>query len=277
MGNSLILGFFDGVHIAHQAVICSAGLDSVLVTFRNSPASYFNKTTEYICSREESVNRIKMLGVKEVIELDFPEIAGMTAEAYLEYLVNNFAPISISTGFNHTFGFNKSGNPEFLEKNQKKYGYKYICVPPQLIDGQVVSSTLIKNLLIEGKTAEANKMLGRNFALEGIVIKGAQLGRTIGFPTANIEYPQNIVNLPFGVYKIETTGHAGIMNWGMKPTVHNTLTPVAEVHILNFNEDLYGQKIRIEVINKIRSEKKFSGLDELKQQIKKDINTCLEL
>ena len=280
MKKSLVLGFFDGIHKAHKAVIKSAFeySDNVtVVTFKESPAVYFGKKPEYILSRAGSVDKIKRLGVNEIVELDFPKIAGMGAEEYLKYLIDTYRPIAISTGFNHTFGLNKAGNSEFLDKCQNKYGYKYVCVPPVTEDNDVVCSTLIKRLLKEGNIEKANLLLESNFVLEGTVIHGAKLGRTIGFPTANINYPDEIVKLPFGVYSVITGGKKGIMNWGMKPTVNNVVEPVAEVHILDFDGDLYGKNIKIEVLNQIRAEKKFETLEDLKTQIKKDIEECSKL
>lgn len=276
MGNSLILGFFDGVHIAHQAVISSAKNNPILITFKDSPAKFFNRECEYILSREESIRKIKSLGVKEVVELDFAEFAAMPAKDYLEFIVEKYNPSSISTGFNHSFGHNKSGNPDFLEQNQAKYGYKYYCIEPQKDNGEVISSTLIRNLLINGDIERANKLLNSNFILEGTVIKGAQLGRNLGFPTANIVYPAEIVKIPFGVYKATFGEYNAVVNWGIKPTFNNLSNPVLEVHILNFTEDLYGENIRIEILKKIRDEKKFSDIEELKLQIEKDIKECLK-
>lgn len=277
MKKSLILGFFDGVHIAHQAVINSAlefSDNTALITFKESPAKYFNREYEYILSREESAAKIKSMGVREVIELEFNKIANLTAEEYLLFLKKNFSPASISTGFNHTFGKNKTGNAEFLRENQNKYGYKYFCTPALKINGEIVSSTFIKKLLREGNVEYANFLLNSNFLLEGTVIKGAQLGRTIGFPTANIKYPESIVKIPYGVYSARIEGKRAVLNWGMKPTVHNTIEPVVEAHILNFESDLYEKNIKIEILKKIRDEIKFQSLDELKQQIERDIISC---
>ena len=277
MKTGLILGFFDGVHAGHQAVIKSAleyAERTVLITFNDSPAKFFNQKYEYILSRPDSINKIKTLGVDDVVLLDFDSIANMSAEEYLEYLVSEYSPASISTGFNHTFGKNKGGDCNFLEKNQQKYGYKYLCTPPLMQNGEVVSSTLIRKLLHRGELEQANSLLKSNFTLEGTVIKGAQLGRTIGFPTANINYPENIVKLPYGVYSAMVGKNNAVLNWGIKPTVHNTLEPVLEAHILGLSEDLYGKEIRIEFLKRIREERKFSSLDELKNQIEKDIISC---
>lgn len=281
MSGSLILGFFDGVHIAHRAVINYA-LDyankknTTLITFKDSPAIYFGKEKEYILTRSESIKRIKALGVTEVIELDFPSIARTKAEDYLKYIIAEFSPDAIFTGFNHSFGANKEGCPEFLEKNQRKYNYKYFCIPAQVVDKEIISSTLIKNYLKIGDIKKSNELLCDNFILEGKVIKGAQIGRKIGFPTANIQYPDGIVKIPFGVYKVIFENKPAILNWGMRPTVHNIKEPVAEIHIPNFEANLYDKKIRVEVIKQIRSEKQFKNLEELKIQISKDIKECLE-
>lgn len=281
MSKSLVLGFFDGVHKAHKSVINSAfevSKDVVLVTLKETPALYFGQNYEYILSRENSIKKIKELGVKEVIELDFPKIASVKAEKYIENLINTYNPCSISTGFNHTFGYQKLGTPKMLETLSNVYNYKYICLPPIKDGNEIISSTLIKNYLKNGNIEKANLLLESNFILEGTVIHGAKLGRTIGFPTANINYPEHIVKIPYGVYSVKLSLAAspkevlsGIMNWGMKPTVHNTIEPVAEVHILNYSGDLYDKNIRIEILKQIRGEKRFENLEELKLQIKKDI------
>lgn len=274
MGNGLILGFFDGVHLAHQEVIFSAVKFSscpILVTLKN-----FNKTKELILERSDSFTKIKSLGVKKIVELDFSLISSMQADDFLEFLKKEYNPISISTGFNYTFGKDRCGNSKTLEANQNKYGYKYFCIPPLKYNEDVISSTFIKQKLIAGDIHLADELLGSNFTIQGVVKKGAQIGRMIGFPTANIDYPESIVKIPYGVYYVKIGEKRGIMNWGMKPTVHNTLSPVSETHIFDFDGDLYGQELRIEILNKIRGEIKFQNLEELKKQIKKDIEACLK-
>lgn len=280
MNKSLILGFFDGIHKAHRAVINSAFKYSdgvILITFKQSPSMYFSQTEEYILSRKNSIEKIKSLGVKEIVELDFAKIAKIKAEDYIKNLVEEYKPISISTGFNHTFGYNKEGNPDLLKTLSSKYGYSYECIQPVIENGEVVSSTLIKDYLKKGNVEYANYLLESNFILEGTVIHGAKLGRTIGFPTANIKYTENLVKLPFGAYCAKVDGKNAVMNWGMKPTVNNVVEPVAEIHILDFDGDLYGQSIRAEILKQIRTEQKFSSLEELKTQIKRDIEVCLKL
>lgn len=276
MDINLVLGFFDGIHIAHKELIQSAVKSgkTILITFKESPAIYFKKPYKYIYPREYSLNKIKDLGVNEILEFDFSQIASMPAEDYIKFIVEKFSPKAIYTGFNHTFGANKSGSPELLKKMEKKYNYQYHCIPPIEDNSEIVSSTLIKTLIQAGNIERANRLLGTNFFIENIVEEGAKIGRTLGFPTANINYPENIIELPYGVYSIKYNEYSGVLNWGMRPTVNNTIKPIAEAHIINFNENLYGKKVRLEVIKKIRDEKKFENLDELKAQINKDIKNA---
>ena len=277
MGKSLVLGFFDGVHKGHRAVIESAfkfSEDVALITFKDSPSLYFNSEVEYILSRKNSIEKMKSLGVKEVVELDFSKIVNIQPKEYIEYLVDNYHPISITVGGDHTFGYNKKGNWVVLDQYSELYHYKDDHVPMVWENNEIVSSTLIKSYLKNGNVEYANYLLESNFILEGTVIHGAKLGRTIGFPTANIKYPEKIVKIPYGVYSAFINGKKTIMNWGLKPTVNNTNEPVVEAHIIDFDGDLYGHEIKIEVLKQIRGEKKFENLDELKAQIQEDIKKC---
>lgn len=270
---SLILGFFDGIHIGHQSVINdTSNSEKVLVTFSKSPAEYFNKKAEQIYTREYNYKLLDKLGVKYIYERNFSDVVEMTADEYLDDLIKKFAPKSITTGVNHTFGHNREGNPDFLRK--KESVFKYHCTPLTKIDEVIVSSTKIKDLLHSGNIETANQFLTRKFSLESKVIEGAQLGRKLGFPTANMKYPLNIIKIPYGVYKIKALNKPAIMNWGIKPTIISE--ELLEIHIPNFNADLYNKNLKIEIISKIRDEKKFKSLEDLKNQINEDIKECLE-
>lgn len=284
---SLALGFFDGVHLGHQAVIKSAvnyakenGNKSAVVTFSDHPCCYFwGVCPQYILSRKDREEKIAQLGIDYLYELDFESIAGLTAQDYLkDVLVNYFTPVSISTGWNHNFGCNKSGDVKFLHNNSKKYGYEYFELTPQKYKDEIISSTAIRKLLAKGDIEKANAMLGYKFEIKGKVVKGNQIGRTIGFRTANLEYPPELINLPFGVYSTEVslsgnpTKNKAIANFGTCPTV-NGKKAVLEVHILDFDKDIYGETINVEFNKMIRTERKFSSLDALKNQIKLDINS----
>ena len=279
MGSSLVLGFFDGVHLGHQAVLDSAlklGGEVKLITLEDSPSLIFCGKKEYILSRQDSFNKIKSLGI-EIFADDFAEIANMPAEEYLRILVDKYSPETIVTGFNYTYGHQKQGTTATLEQNQSKYNYKYICVPPFVKDDEIVSSTLIRNYLKSGDVKKANKLLGRDFILEGVVVHGTEIGRLMGFPTANIYYPQGIVEIPYGVYCVEVEKYTGIMNYGIKPTFEGKHAPLAETHLLGFNGNLYNQTLQIKVKKRIREERKFSNYQELRKQIAKDIESCFEL
>ena len=278
---SLALGYFDGVHLGHKAVIQSAvqyaqknSNKSAVITFKDHPCCHFyGVCPKYILSWGDREIEIEKLGVDYLYEIDFDEkICSLSAKEYLEdILVKYFSPLSISTGFNHNFGAKKSGNVEFLRQNEKKFGYKYFEIPPQKLDGEIISSTTIRKYLQLGEIEKANQMLGHNFTIKGKVVEGQKLGRTIGFRTANLIYPNELVDIPFGVYAVNTQHGKGITNFGVRPTVSNTQKPVAETHILNFNQDIYGQSLQVEFLNMIRKEQKFNSIAILKKQIKTDI------
>ena len=281
---SLALGFFDGVHIAHQKVISGTvnyakenNLKSAVVTIGKHPVCYLKHLVpSYISKREYSYKLIENMGIDYIIELDFEKISDLSAKEYLEdILIKYFSPKGIFTGFNHTFGANRGGNSAFLKENASKYNYEYIEIPPQTVNSEIVSSTKIRDYIKEGDIQSANKMLGREFCVEGIVTEGNKLGRKIGFPTANIKYPQDIIELPNGVYSVKVTAEgkelSGIANFGTKPTISENKSKILEVNIFDFDKDIYFQNIEVKFLKFIRPEKKFSDLDELKEQIKCDI------
>lgn len=278
---AIALGYFDGVHIGHRAVIKSAvdfakknNTKSAVITFSDHPYCYFKGVCpKYILTREEREKRIASLGIDYLYELNFEDFAHLTAKEYLNnILINHFHPISISTGWNHNFGKNKSGNVNFLEEQAKNYNYKYFKIPPQKINNEIISSTKIRKLLSEGNIEKANHMLGQNFSIEGEIVKGNQIGRTIGFRTANLVYPPELIELPYGVYAVDTTYGKGIANFGIRPTINGSHTSL-EAHILNFEKDIYGKIINVNFNKMIRTEKKFPSLDALKKQINLDIKS----
>lgn len=276
----LVLGFFDGVHIGHKEVIVSAveyakkyNLKSALLTFDIHPLCFFkNIVPQYISQNREKI--IQDLGIDYFYEIKFDNhIAKMEPKIYIKDILEKyFAPKAIFTGFNHTFGVDKKGTPEILTKYQKEFNYEYFEIPPQKFNDEVISSTRIRNGLINGDIELANSMLGRKFNFSSMVIEGQKIGRTLGFKTANIIYPKNIINIPFGVYEVITNHGKGIANFGIRPTVNNSNEPVLEIHILNFDKDIYGETLSVEFVKKIRDERKFNSVNELKEQIQKDIS-----
>lgn len=282
---SIALGYFDGVHLGHQAVAKSAvefahqnNTKSAVITFTDHPCCYFwGVCPKYILTKRDREKKLAELGVDYLYELDFESISGLTAKEYLkDVLIKYFTPKAISTGYNHNFGYKKSGNVKYLAQEAKKFDYKYFELPAQKLNGEIISSTAIRKLLASGNIEKANSMLGYNFSISGTVIKGQQIGRTIGFPTANITYPSEIIDLPFGAYStnviLENKLYKGVANFGIRPTVSGKSASL-EVHILDFNQDIYNKKITVTFNKMLRKEKKFSSLEELKSQIRKDILT----
>ena len=284
---AIALGYFDGVHKGHQAVISNAvyfakenSVKSAVITFKDHPCCYFwNISPKYILTREERRRQIEKLGVDYLYEIDFKQVAKLSAQDYIEnVLVKYFSPCAISTGFNHNFGLNKSGNKKFLQDMSKKYDYIYFVTEPVKYSGEIISSTAIREALTAGSIEKANQMLGYNFSIEGIVVEGQKLGRKIGFRTANIIYPAELIDIPFGAYKtIAKVGkktYNAVTNFGIRPTVTTSNLQVIETHILDFDKDIYGENIRVEFLELIRKEQKFKEINDLKKQIQKDIIYC---
>lgn len=286
---SIILGFFDGIHQGHKAVISAGvnfakrnGLKSALVTFNEAPAVFLKKKQkQYILTKSEKIRLIENLGVDYLYLLDFnEEFSKITASDYLKMLVENLHPKAITSGYNHYFGYNKSGNSDYLKLMQNEYNYEYLEVEPVKIKLGIVSSSKIREALLSGNIKLANYMLGYRFFVENEVIEGQQLARTLGFNTANLLFPEDIIQIPNGVYAVEVNidgnNYIGIANYGTKPTVTNDNKKILEVHIVNFDENIYGKVIKVSFLDKIRDEKKFESLTQLKEQITKDIE-CLKL
>lgn len=283
---SLALGFFDGLHLGHQAVIGNAvsfarqnGIKSAVVTFSNHPFCYLRggKAPKYILTNSDKYKMLEKLGVDYVVELEFDEIKSLTAQDYVEnVLVKYFSPQFITSGLHHHFGSCRSGNSELLTKLKSRYDYEYKPVHEILQNGVKISSTSIRNFIENGEIKLAENMLGRKFSIFGEVQHGKQKGRIIGFPTANIFYPDGIIQPPHGVYDVNVLindkKYRGISNFGTCPTVTMGEVITFETHLLDFNADLYGKEIRVEFNKKIRDEKNFSSIEELKHQIQLDID-----
>lgn len=283
---SLALGFFDGLHQGHKVVVKTAvnyakenNVESGIIIFREHPMSYILKNSiRQIVTLEDKIEMLVEMDVDNVILLDFNDtLANLSASNYLkDILVKYFSPIAITTGFNHSFGYNRQGNSEFLRKFQTQYDYRYFEIPPITCNNIVTSSSSIRNAIMCGNLDLANCLLGYNFFLKARVIQGQKIGRKIDFPTANFEYPKDIIELPTGVYfvsvEVENIIYKGILNYGYRPTVSSDAKLICEVHILDFNEDIYDQQIKVSFTTKIRNEMKFGSLSQLKSQIIKDID-----
>jgi len=302
--SALALGFFDGVHLGHQKVILNAVKKAqelettcAVVTFSKHPRHVISKSSpSLLIPLEERLELFESLGVQVAIVLDFNEnLAKMTAKEYLEkVLIGCLNAKSITIGYNHKFGQqsckhkqpdsctkspdeneeNKLGNGKFLEEYSNKYGFEVNIISPVKIDNHVVSSSIIRKFLLNGDVDSAAKFLGRPFKVKGTIIHGQHLGRTLGFPTANLLIPDELIIPLNGVYsglvKIDSKEYHAVINIGKRPTIGDLKKDLIEAHILDFNEDIYGKIIEVSFLKRIRDEIKFNSLEELKVQIKKD-------
>jgi len=282
--SSLALGFFDGLHQGHKVVLKNAVKSAIssegkscVIMFTSHPGNVlFPNKVEQILTLDEKLKMIEECGIDYVFLLKFEEYKNMKANDYIEnILIKYFNPYSVTTGFNHTFGFKKEGNTQLLLEYSRKYNYKYYEIPPYVIDNRIVSSSEIRNTLHLGDFKLANELLGYNFFIQGRVIHGEHLASALGFASANIEYPENKIKIPFGVYFVKVTvnnkTYNGVMNYGIVNSSDNTLKLKSEVHILDFNKNIYGENIKVEFITKIRNQMDFDNIEKLKYQINRDI------
>lgn len=280
------VGVFDGLHLGHAQVVASAAAAQKLgggrlgvLTFQNHPATLFSpeKTPRMIVSEvDEKLALLGNLGVDIVLNLPFTqELASLPASVFIERLMA-VAPIaSISVGEGWHFGAGREGNVAYLRILGEKYGFKVYEVPPFCIDGLRVSSTGIRAAIECGEVALVERYLGRRLGFEAEVIHGRELGRTIGVPTANLAWRPSCC-LPWGVYRVvvayEGAWYRGLANWGLRPSVEaEGVEPLCEVHLFDFDQDLYGKRLRVEFCDFLREERKFASFDELKEQIMKDL------
>ncbi|MGL5124569.1 MAG: bifunctional riboflavin kinase/FAD synthetase [Fusobacteriaceae bacterium] len=285
--NSYIaIGNFDGVHIGHKELIKSAvnsakrhsGV-SVIFTFYNHPREVIehHETPKLINSVEEKSYLLEKLGVDYLVLQPFnKEFCNLSAEEFIEKVMKQqLNSKEIFVGFNFGFGKNRSHGVKELEEICEHYKIKVREIQPIKVDEKVISSTLIRKLILNGDLPGVNHLLGEPLTIIGEVIHGKKLGRTIGFPTANLERKDKAY-LPYGIYgavvKIENENkeYDAVVNIGKNPTLKPGEKSI-EVHILNFSGDLYGKKLIVQLIKHIREEMKFSGIDSLKEQITKDI------
>lgn len=279
------IGKFDGIHKGHEVLIEKTvnyskqeQLTSVVFTFKNSPISYFsNIITREIITEVEKMNKLKLLGVDVVIDIPFnKDMAEISAEDFVkEILVDKLGAKKLIIGHDFAFARKREGTPPILKILGKKYGFDVEVIEPVVINNIRVSSTHVKDLIYAGRVDEIKNYLGRNYAIEGTVIHAKQLGRTLGFPTANIRLQENLIIPKRGIYAtkvhIGNEVYVGATNIGYNPTVNGEKMSV-ETNILQFDKDIYGKTIKLEFLERIRDEKKFKDLNELKLQLKMDTN-----
>lgn len=290
-GGVVAIGNFDGVHLGHQAVIGLAReiahqmhCKLLVLTFEPHPRSFFFPDGKpfRLTQLPGKAREIGVHGANGIIAAAFDSaLAAKSAEDFVaDILVGGFAAKHVVVGFDFVFGHRRRGDVALLQQHGTRHGFGVTAIPPvNAPDGSAYSSTRIRNLLSEGKPRDAAKLLGRAWEIEGPVLHGDARGRTIGFPTANVALG-DYLRPAFGVYAVKVgiarandaeqfDWHTGVANLGLRPTIGDDKV-MLEAHIFDFAGDIYGRTARVAMIDYIRPEQKFSGLDALKAQIAKD-------
>jgi len=282
-------GAFDGVHIGHQEIISRMKQialeikgETVIVTFHPHPRKVISSIPgeiKQLTSLEERIELLTQSGIDHLVVVNFDyAFSNLSADAYVKtFLFDHFHPHTILVGYDHRFGNGRNGNFELLQKFGNELGFKVEQIHEKIIDDEIVSSTLIRNYILEHQIEKANALLGYPYLFDGFVVRGNQIGRTIGFPTANLHINNEEKIIPSnGVYAVKVKGkclgdtiYNGMMNIGIRPTVDGQ-KKVIEVHILDFDQDIYEQNLTVMVYEYIRGEVKFDGLEALKAQLAKD-------
>ena len=280
------LGNFDGVHLGHQAIFkqvvawaLDTGGTSATFTFEPHPLKVLapHRSPKLLCTFREKMEQIEASGMDVVICANFtPEFASQQPEDFVkEVLVDTLGTKALFVGYDYAFGKNRAGNIDFLRESGARFGFDVHVIGPVKIEGITVSSTKIRQLIMDGEVCLASKLLGRPYSIEGTVIPGHSRGRKLGFPTANLTTPNELPPRE-GVYAVtllvEGRELKGIANIGKNPTFGDSEASY-EVHIFEFDEDLYGKFLKMKFIKRVRDEVKFKSVDELVAQIKKDVET----
>ena len=281
----ITIGTFDGVHEGHKKIISAlvteakaVNGESVIITFDPHPRKIVNpeKPLQLINTLEEKTELLARTGIDHLVIVPFtPGFAEQTAEQYIkDFLIDNFHPATIIIGYDHHFGKGRKGNYKLLEEKAPVFNYKLLEIPKHILDEVGVSSTKIRNALLASDIETANKLLGYDFFFEGKVVEGNKLGRQLGYPTANLEYTdKEKIHLGHGVYavyiEINRVVKKGMLSIGNRPTLLHSDEKI-EVNIFDWDEEIYGQTLRVVVKKYLRSQEKYDSLEELIRQLHKD-------
>ena len=287
-------GTFDGVHLGHLTILEKLksyrlvdGHEAVVITFNPHPRLILqpnNTSLELLNSLDEKIELLSQQGIDHLLIIPFDKrFAELSSLEFIQQiLVKAIGTKKLVIGYDHHFGKNREGSFENLRQSSPQYGFEVEEIPAKDIDHIAISSTKIREALHNGDIFTANTFLGYQYRMEGIVVKGRQIGDTIGFPTANLEIIGERKLIPqIGVYAVtvsfDNSIYQGMMNIGNRPTVEYNGERKVEVHILNFSGNLYGKKLQISCVNRIRDEKKFSSIQELKFQLQEDKNKIQQI
>jgi len=279
------IGSFDGVHLGHQAILnqvkavaAELGLPSVVMTFEPQPQEFFSgeRAPARLMRLREKVDALFGFGVDQVLCLQFNrELRNLTAAEFVSsVLVDGLGTRHLIVGDDFRFGCDRSGDFKMLSEMGETYDFAVQDTETLEVDGQRVSSTLVRQILEQGNFERASQLLGKPFTITGRVVYGQQLGRELGFPTANVQLNRYSAPLS-GVYavlvNIDGAVYQDAANVGLRPTVGDLLKPILEVHLLDFEADLYGRRIEVKFVTKIRDEEKFTSLGKLIESIQRDV------
>jgi riboflavin kinase/FMN adenylyltransferase len=287
----ITIGTFDGVHLGHRQIINQlieeakkVSGETVIISFFPHPRSVITNShtnVKLLSTLEEKIVLLSSTGIDHLVIIPFNlEFANQSADEYIShFLVKLFHPHTIIIGYDHRFGKNRVGDYHLLVAYGKELGFAVKEIPEHILNEVVISSTKIRRALHDHDINTANKFLGYEYFFEGEVIKGNQLGRTIGYPTANLSIASNDKLIPGnGVYAVQVsileknqiaTSWKGMMNIGVRPTIDGVLR-VIEVNLFHFDQDIYGKTLKVSIHSYLRAEQKFSGLEALKEQLGKD-------
>ena len=286
-GSIILIGNFDGVHLGHQKLFRLAKtykkkykLKIGVINFDPMPKMFFNQSLKNfrLSNSNQKLNLLKNYGVDFIITKKFTKLFSKTKSINFikNILYQNINAKFIFVSNNFRFGNKREGDVNLLINHEQKYNYKVVKPKPLHIDKKIVSSSLIRNLLKKGYLSKANKLLNRKWSIEGVVQKGRQVGKKVGFPTCNIDIKDYVLAKP-GVYAVKVLRNKnskylrGIANLGYRPTF-NQRKILLEVHLFNFSGNLYDKYLSVDFLKFIRKEKKFRNIDQLRNQIKKDLN-----
>lgn len=290
------IGTFDGVHLGHQAIFREmvrlareVGGSTVVVTFHPHPRQVLNidrVNLRFICSQEDKMRRIAESGIDNVVVIPFTkEFSCTPSDSFIkDFIINRLHPAAIVVGYDHHFGKNRMGDFKLLQDLARQYQFKVVRVEALDVDDIAVSSTKIRNALSVGNVKVANKLLGYTYSVTGTVVRGNEIGRTIGFPTANLDISKEFKMISnAGVYacrvNIDGKDYDAMANTGMRPTIGDRADGdfIIEVNVFDFDGDLYGKQLTVRFYDRIRDEEKFKGLPELKAQLQQDRITAKRL
>ena len=280
----LTVGVFDGVHMGHRVLLDRLttrarhkGCLSCVVTFKTHPEKVLGRrdTLPWICTLQERVRLLKAAGIDVVVPISFSqEVANLTARDFILLLKRYLKMYGMVVGLDFALGRGREGSPEHLRRLGEELDFEVEEVSPARLGSDVISSSAIRRLLEEGRITEVEQMLGRRFHLEGRVVRGDRRGHALGFPTANLKVQPEQAMPKDGIYATLTHLHGmclqSVTNIGVRPTFDG-LKRLIETYILDFSGDIYGKKLRVELVARLRDEMKFNGPDELAAQLKKDV------